>query len=85
MLILKKNAIFLKKKNAKSCDVKILKKSNTPSNCTVTYYQTLEEAPWRLRLNKPKKRQKFLKTFKKLASFVKKMQQFAMLKPLYYH
>ena len=53
-----KNAIFVQK-NDKIREVKMLKKSNTPRNCTVTYYQTLEEAPWLLRLDKPKKRQCF--------------------------
>ena len=57
---------FLSKK-AKIRDVKSpnLEKSNTPSNCTVTCYPVTEEAPWLLRLDKPKKRQKFSKTYKK--------------------
>ena len=68
-----KNAIV--KRNAKFRDVKILKKSITPRNYILTYYQTLVEAPWLLRLEKPKKRQKISKTLKKFESFVKKKMQ----------
>ena len=56
------------------------KNSITPRKYTVTYYQTLEENPWLLRLEKPKKRQKFSKTLKKIESFVTKIQKFLMLK-----
>ena len=59
------------KKNAKIRDVEILKNSNTPSNCTVTYYQTLEEAPWLLRLDKPKNKN-FQKPLKNLQVLSKK-------------
>ena len=66
--------LFFSKKNAKIRDVKILKKNSiTSRNNTVTYHQTLEEAPWFLMLDKPKNRQKFSKTLKKFASFFKKI------------
>ena len=47
-------------------------------NYTTTYCQTLEDVPWLLRLEKPKKRQKFSKN----ASFIKQMQNFVILKKL---
>ena len=56
------------------------KNSFTSRNYTLTYYQTLEEAPWLLTLDKPKKVTKFSKTLKKFAGFFKKLQEFAMLK-----
>ena len=74
--------LFFQKKNDKFRDVKILKKNSiTSRNNTVTYHQTLEEAPCLLKLDKPKKRQKFSKTLKKFASFSKKnCKKFAKLK-----
>ena len=36
----------------------------TSRNYEVTYYQTLEEVPWLLRLEEPKKRKSFSKNFK---------------------
>ena len=41
------------------------KKSITSRNYTVTYYQTLEEAPWLLRLDKTYKMTKIFKNFEK--------------------
>ena len=35
----------------------------------MTYYQTLDDAPWPLKLDKPKKRQKFLKNLDKICKF----------------
>ena len=68
-------------KNAKIRDVKILKKIPLRlSKYTVTYHQTLEEAPSLLRPDKPKNRQKFSKNLKKFAIFFKKLQTFAKLK-----
>ena len=73
--------LFFFKKNYEIRDVKILKKNSiTSRNYTVTYHQTLEEAPWLLRPDKPKNRQKFSKTLKKFASSLKKLQNFAKLK-----
>ena len=72
--------LFSKKKD-KIRDVKILKKNCiTSRNYTVTYHQNLEEAPWLLRMDKPKNRQKFSKTLKNFESFFKKLQKFAKLK-----
>ena len=73
------------KKNARIRDVEILKKKFiTSRNYTVTYHQALEEAPWLLRLDKPKNRQKFSKTFKKFFQKIAKIRKVAMLKPFYY-
>ena len=72
--------LFLSK-NAKIRNVKIFKKNSiTPRNYTLAYYQTLEEVPWFVRLDKPKKPQKFSKTLKKFESFVKKNAKIRMLK-----
>ena len=60
-------------KNAKVCDVKILK--NIPLNLETieTYCQTLEEVPRLLRLIKPKKHAKNFQKIEKNARFTKKM------------
>ena len=52
--------------------LKSWKKSITSKNFTVTFYETLEEAPWLLKLDKPKNRQNFSKPWKNLLVFPQK-------------
>ena len=60
--------------------------SITTRNYAKTYYQTLMEVGWPLRMEKPKIDKIFLKN-EKIASFTKKLRKFVMLKcwkPFYY-
>ena len=59
-------------KNCLNSSYKTLEEhSITSINNAVTYYQTLEEVPWLLRLEKPKNFKKFQKLFyKKLLKLV---------------
>ena len=62
--------------NAKIREVKILKKKSiTSRNFTATYYETLEEAHWLLRLEKPKKNDKIFQNLEKICQFFQKMQK----------
>ena len=57
----------------------ILKSCKTSRNYTVTYFQTLEEVPWLLRLKKHLKKAK-KKVFENFSKFLKKMLKFVTLK-----
>ena len=60
----------------KAADIKILKKLITSRSYASTYNQTLGEIMWLLRLKKPKND----KNFKKLASCIKKLKKFVIIK-----